>query len=167
MCLASFGVIKMRYLLVSLILHASLLFLIGIKETRQFKGNSSKKGADANTTISTKTVIAIELSKLPKSKGPKAKRSANCKSGNWYAGIGIIVDYMESRIETVIPNYPAHASGLKSGDLIKSIASKEGPEIRGPLNTKVSILIFRPATNETLLFNLIREKICTEAKKNP
>lgn len=87
-----------------------------------------------------------------------------------YGGIGSLIRNINDQVVIAEPyeGFPAMKAGLMAGDVIlkvddKDIINLEQEEIstilKGESGTKVSMVIVRPGSNDTLLFNLSREEI--------
>jgi carboxyl-terminal processing protease len=85
-------------------------------------------------------------------------------------GIGVLLGERDGRpvIVSVVSGGPASRAGLRSGDeihavdgfTVNNLAPEElAPRIRGDEGTTVEITIFRPATQESLSFQIVREEI--------
>jgi carboxyl-terminal processing protease len=85
-------------------------------------------------------------------------------------GIGALLGERDERpvIVSVVSGGPASRAGLRSGDVIlevdgesvEDLAPEEiAPRVRGDEGTTVVISIFRPQTEETLEFSIVREEI--------
>jgi len=91
----------------------------------------------------------------------KFKSTVKCTYNSWFGGIGIQEDETRKVIEEVYPGYPAYNAGLKAMDVIMSTDAA----IRGEPGTVLSIIIFRPSSNETLTFNIVRDRISYGSRK--
>lgn len=87
-----------------------------------------------------------------------------------YGGIGSLIRNIDGKVVIAEPyeGFPAMKAGLMAGDVIlkvdeKPIDNMEQDEIttilKGESGTEVSIVVIRPGSNDTLLFNLNREEI--------
>lgn len=87
-----------------------------------------------------------------------------------YSGIGISVIPRDSSllIITVRENGPGHLAGIKSGDMILAVdgdtvdadyPDKTIGRIRGPVDTELSLLLYRPIEKDTIEMTLSRGKI--------
>jgi carboxyl-terminal processing protease len=87
-----------------------------------------------------------------------------------YGGIGSMIRKIDAHVVIAEPyeGFPAMRAGLKAGDIVlkvdnKSIVGMKQEDIttvlKGESGTDVSIVVLRPGVNDTLLFNLQREKI--------
>lgn len=130
------------------------------------KGKAPYKGEEIipmsmveTTQVSTSPGLSIKKRPIIKA---KFKSKVKCVSDFWFGGIGILEDELHNKVDVVYPNYPAEAAGLKAGDIIMLV---EGGEIKGDPGTTVKMEIFRPSTNSTLTFSIVRDKICYGTKK--
>ena len=93
-------------------------------------------------------------------------------SSNNFGGVGIDgVPFADGRIEVkqLVTGGPAHMAGIRIGDIITSIDSKQtrGSDfkdivehrLRGRAGTKVLIVIQRPGQEKPLRFNLVRKQL--------
>jgi C-terminal processing protease CtpA/Prc len=89
-----------------------------------------------------------------------------------FGGIGIDgVPLPDGRIEVkqLVAGGPAHLAGIKLGDIITSIDSKQTKgsdfmdiidhRLRGRAGTKILIIIQRPGQEKPLRFNLVRKQL--------
>jgi len=87
-----------------------------------------------------------------------------------FGGLGMEVSIKDEALTiiTPIPGTPAFHAGLKSGDKIikvngdtidASSLSKTVAKLRGPINSKVEVTIFRPSDKTIFSVEMIREKI--------
>ena len=87
-----------------------------------------------------------------------------------YGGIGALIGQKGDIVYVTDPyeGSPAQKSGLRAGDIIRkvngrTIAGKSisdiSEEMKGEIGSAVTLTVERPYSNETLTFNLIREKI--------
>ena len=87
-----------------------------------------------------------------------------------YGGIGSMIRKVDNNIVIAEPyeGFPAQKAGLRSGDIIIKVDSREisGMDqeeittiLKGESGTDVNIIVVRPGKNDTLLFNLKREEI--------
>ena len=106
---------------------------------------------------------------IPEEEKPKPIEDAvtECENDQWFGGIGIQQDWRTGMIEKVYEGYPADKNGLRPGDMIEMVdgnSDRMGGKIRGTPGTTITIVIFRPSTNEYLTFTFTREKICLGKK---
>jgi carboxyl-terminal processing protease len=103
---------------------------------------------------------------LPPSDNKQAKEDL---SGE-FEGVGIQLGYKDSQLAVVAPlkGTPAHAAGVRAGDLILKIDDKETtgmtlPEavklIRGPKGTKVKLILIHEGEKEPYEVVIVRDKI--------
>jgi len=103
---------------------------------------------------------------LPPSDNKQAKEDL---SGE-FEGVGIQLGYKDSQLAVIAPlkGTPAHAAGVKAGDLILKIDDKETvgitlPEavklIRGPKGTKVKLTLLHEGEKEPYEAIIVRDKI--------
>ncbi len=89
---------------------------------------------------------------------------------NQFSGIGIKFSKEEglTKVVAVLPDTPAHKSGLRTGDIIKTVDGIETKDISsncvvkkitGPEDTKVTVTITRPDENQRFNITLDRTKI--------
>lgn len=101
---------------------------------------------------------------------PKEAKAFNEQVKGSFAGVGMEVGERSGLITVIAPlkDSPAQKAGIKAGDVITSIDKKstEGLSveeavsfIRGELNTKVDIQVFRKTTKQTLNFSILRQEI--------
>ena len=101
---------------------------------------------------------------------PEALASEQQALDGTVVGIGALLGEKEGQpvIVSVISGGPASRAGIRAGDAIVSVngesVSGQAPDevasqIRGTEGTEVVVQVFRPATNETIDFTMIREKI--------
>ena len=87
-----------------------------------------------------------------------------------YGGIGMQIGLIQDTLTVLSPyeDSPAYSEGIQSGDQILMVdststiglsATESSALIRGELDTQVSLTIRRPASNEEIIFNLIRSNI--------
>lgn len=88
----------------------------------------------------------------------------------FFGGIGIFVDTRGDQLTVAKPieGTPAYKKGIKSGDVIVKINDKEtkgmDPDVainmmRGPVGTKVKLVVFRKSAHKMLTFEITREEI--------
>jgi carboxyl-terminal processing protease len=88
----------------------------------------------------------------------------------FFGGIGIFVDTRGDQLTVAKPieGTPAYKKGIKSGDVIVKINDKEtkgmDPDVainmmRGPVGTKVKLVVFRKSAHKLLTFEITREEI--------
>ena len=93
-----------------------------------------------------------------------------------FNGIGVEVTDKHGQLTVVstLENTPASRAGIKSGDIILSVDGKltEGmvsyevvKVLRGPAESKLSLTVLSPLSNETKTYKLIRENIKLESIK--
>jgi hypothetical protein len=91
-------------------------------------------------------------------------------SANTYSGIGASLGIRDGRPIIVAPHEggPAHRAGLRVDDVILKVDGQDVTtlplseivsRIRGEVGVAVVVTVFRPETNETLDFSIIREEI--------
>ncbi len=99
---------------------------------------------------------------------PAEANDFNILLNGQFEGIGASLNVVDKKIVVVkvIPHSPAEKSGIKIGDIVQNVDGKNVENtplkdvisiIRGPSGTHVTLGILR--SNETLKFELIREKI--------
>lgn len=181
---------KIKYLLLSFIIHASLLVGLTLGSENKVEKKSNKQGqngrADSFGTILPKVVdidlvdAPIKLQKKVNIARPKpAKEKIRPKRGDFgYWGIGIYVSYQippvyyngiyypASKITNVIPGNPAWINGLQSGDLIFMVNGNtlDREDIRGSEKGKLRLGIKR---GRSILFITIeRDWIETSKRKD-
>jgi carboxyl-terminal processing protease len=92
------------------------------------------------------------------------------ETGGSFTGVGMELSVRDSVVTVVSPieDTPASRAGIVSGDQILGIDDKSTQDmsvmevvklIRGPIGTKVTITINRPATKRQLTFTLVRDYI--------
>jgi carboxyl-terminal processing protease len=85
-------------------------------------------------------------------------------------GVGALLGLRDDRpvIVSVVSGGPASRAGLRSGDFILAVDGENvedlppeeiAPRVRGEEGTTVVITVFRPQTEETLEFSIVREEI--------
>ena len=91
--------------------------------------------------------------------------------GDVYEGVGgYMAAYRDGApmFSSIMKGYPAHLAGLKGGDLVIKIDGEDATnlsvyeaaaKIRGPKGSEVVLTIFRPKTNATMEFAIIRDTI--------
>ncbi len=91
-----------------------------------------------------------------------------------FGGIGIRIEQRDGRVSVIAPiaNTPGERAGILPGDQIVGVEGEETTELtpsdmsrllRGEPGTRVSITLFRPATEETIEVTIIREIITVES----
>ncbi len=91
-------------------------------------------------------------------------------SSGSYGGVGLEAGYRGDQIVIIAPieGYPAQRAGLRAGDIIEEINGVEvlgmSPEevkqlTVGDVGTEISIKIRRPGIDESMVFNIERERI--------
>ncbi len=110
---------------------------------------------EENKTILPKTQ-EVEITVIEDDEDGIAKKNQEQKCPNNYGGVGIEIGF--DVIQKVFAGYPADRAGIKPGDIVVQIS--DGKEIRGPVGSKVTLVIFRDGL--IINFELIRESICTE-----
>jgi len=161
--------VKLRYAVpISVLLH--LLVLIIATPTIKLK-MGKKGGGDKQKQVEIIPAKITEVTMLDRTPGPSVKKkpiqkkrfksTVACMYDSWFGGIGIQEDESRKRIDIVYPGYPAENAGLKADD---TILSTDAP-IRGDPGTVLNIVIFRPSSNETLTFQIIRDRICYGERK--
>jgi carboxyl-terminal processing protease len=101
---------------------------------------------------------------------PQDSIAASNSLNGTYEGIGIWVSSEDGAVRVVapIPGSPADRAGIRSGDQIVSIdgQSTEGIDdttaverLLGPAGEPVEILVFRPSSEDQLMFSIVRERI--------
>jgi len=105
---------------------------------------------------------------------PKTAKHWSENAAGKFGGIGITVTEKNGRIVVVstIAKTPAARAGLQAGDIITKINGKEPATLlestdvlRGKVNTKVTLTIFRPKIKKEFNFTLIREIITSQTLK--
>jgi hypothetical protein len=165
---------KIRYLVISVIIHAFLFLSLSVfGGGGGGNGNSHNKDGSGlfenNESIMPKIVEieAIERSNksdiikkmvVPK---PDVKILHKCVGNHWYGGVGIAEDSSEDSIRVVASGYPADRAGIKVGDQVMLIDGLPGTYdlARGNIGTPVTITVKRG--DQQISFTMIREKICT------
>jgi hypothetical protein len=167
----------------SLSMHIAILLVVsllqggkGDSDTEDGKDQGKSQNAE-NVDIAPKaTEVTIIEKEPPPEQGediiipepppqPQTEGLTECEGDSWYGGIGIQQNFLTDAVDRVEPGYPAYKAGLRIGDQIRQVSSKEGKEIRGEPGTQVSLWVFRPSTNESFLLEIIRDRICTWKKK--
>ncbi len=99
------------------------------------------------------------------------KHHQQSNNSNIYEGVGGYMSTSRDGIplfSEVMKGYPAHMAGIKQGDVVMKIDGEDATtlsvseavmQIRGPKGVEVVLTIFRPETNETLEFAIIRDVI--------
>jgi carboxyl-terminal processing protease len=101
---------------------------------------------------------------------PSQTEAASDSLSGTYEGIGVWVSSQDGQVKVVapVPGSPAEKAGLLSGDLIVEIDGVRtdgmdgtGPvdALVGPAGESVHLVIARPSTEETLSFDIVRERI--------
>lgn len=101
---------------------------------------------------------------------PKMNKEFEMDTKGEFFGVGMTVGMKENTptISSVFKGTPAEKAGLKSGDQIFSVDGVHKAKweiddvvgrIRGPLGTKVTVVVFRPDANKQLSFTMTRERI--------
>lgn len=104
---------------------------------------------------------------------PEENKSYETSSSGQFEGIGAYLrfDGQFTVIETPISGFPAENAGIVSGDIILQVddedvegkgASEVADLIRGPADTEVKLLIFRPSEEEEKEFSITRQEIDIE-----
>ncbi len=106
---------------------------------------------------------------------PEQQKSSQEELGGSFEGVGIELGFnKEKRLVVIAPldGAPAEKAGIKAGDVIVKIASKDTngitlPEavklIRGPKNTDISLTIFRDGDSDTKELKLTRDTIIVKS----
>jgi carboxyl-terminal processing protease len=101
---------------------------------------------------------------------PEEMNEFQQETGGSFTGVGMELTVKDSVVTVVAPieDTPAYRAGIMSGDQLVSIDGKSTQDlsvmevvklIRGPINTKVTIIINRPAVKRVLTFVLERDHI--------
>ncbi|MDR0620372.1 MAG: S41 family peptidase [Deltaproteobacteria bacterium] len=101
---------------------------------------------------------------------PEEMNEFQQETGGSFTGVGMELSVKDSVVTVVAPidDTPASRAGIMSGDQLISIDDKSTTDmsvmevvklIRGPLGTKVTITVNRPATKRILTFTLTRDHI--------
>lgn len=101
---------------------------------------------------------------------PSDSEAATDALSGTYEGIGVWVSSQDGSVKIVapVPGSPAEKAGLLSGDLIVEIDGlrTDGMDgtgaidaLVGPAGESVNLVVFRPSTSETLVFDIVRERI--------
>ena len=107
---------------------------------------------------------------------PEANKSFNNELSGIFEGVGIELGVKDSKLVVVAPleDSPASKAGIKAGDKIVVIDGKDTSSftiadavklIRGKAGTKVKLSILREGKNETMNFDLTRDKITIKTVK--
>jgi predicted metalloprotease with PDZ domain len=157
---------------VSVLIHATLFFILSLAggdgdEKKEEKSSASssirvnivdkpseKKTEPKPPVPKNKSTIIVQQKK------PLEQEYIDHKCDEWYGGIGVQYEDMDSGIISHVgKGYPADRAGIIVGDLVV-----DSEEIRGKPGTKVTVKIMRGS--KLLIFNMIREKICTNEEKD-
>jgi carboxyl-terminal processing protease len=103
---------------------------------------------------------------------PQEVKAEQQQLSGTFAGVGIYIQQdaktKDMVISSTIPGAPAQKAGLKRGDILIEVNGKNvvgmdfsavQPLIEGPAGTAVTITVRRPATNQTLTFQITRAQI--------
>lgn len=93
-----------------------------------------------------------------------------------FGGVGIMVELKDGNLTVSSPleDSPADKAGVRSNDIITQIDGQSVEDmsfeemisnIRGEIGEQVELTIYRPSTNEELVFEIIREEIVVESVK--
>lgn len=157
----------------SFLIHAALFVLIAWKGLHA-PGEESPKQTQPPESI-TAEIVAPPKSKESETSIQKVEKEEEamlpvpshltdeCK--DFFGGIGItnkmVPNYATNRYDAVVseifPGYPASKSGIQINDVLL-----DPDNIRGEIGTHVSVPVLR--NGEPITFDLIRDKICTEAQ---
>jgi len=165
----------------SLLLHLAVLLAVVLyipseeKQGKSGEGIGQRAGSKETFQDILPKVIEVEMVEPPepqedeatieKLKKEKVEGLTECQDDRWYGGVGIQQDFLTDTVDEVAKGYPADKAGLRIGDVIKSVDSQTGPEIRGEPGTIVRLMIFRPSTGEFLTLTMTRDKICLGGRK--
>lgn len=97
-------------------------------------------------------------------------RAFRADTAGRFAGVGIEVDVRGDVITVIAPieGSPAERAGVRSGDRIVMVDTENAQEVgfdqvvkrlRGPVGTKVKLVVRRPSVAEPITFTLVRESI--------
>lgn len=159
-----------RPLISSVILHTLPFILLALLSLLGGGGNSDKNKDGKGQAKEEKFDVDIippkgeeefvaEESEFDKLKKKSPHVGDDCD--NFYGGVGIVQSYGPNGyvIQEVYEGYPAARAGLQPGDELLPTE-----EIRGEVGTPVVLKIKRHG--QIIVFDLIRDKICTSEKKN-
>ena len=164
---------KSLILVLSIFIHASLLFFLPTEDKDSESSDKSKQKpgsvkinivdkptdkeikADHKSTPLPENKSKVVVKKKKKAQEKQAYIDHKCEK--WYSGIGVMNNGDGSCLITYVgKGYPADRAGIKPGDLVlKSDLECPG---RGPLGTHILVKIMRGT--QVLTFDLVREKIC-------
>lgn len=157
---------KKRYLIASVLIHASLLILLLLHRGGSSDSDSDGKGKggrDVNI-VDKPTEIELVSSSSAKERGPMLQRPLmpDCKHGS-FGGIGIYFDPFSGKIDRVFSGYSADRAGILPDD---EVVSPGFMDIKGDPGTYIEMVIYRSSTDQTIRLTVVRDKICTEPIKN-
>ncbi len=105
---------------------------------------------------------------------PEEKQRLYESTEGSYEGVGMQIGQGEGYVVVIAPfeGTPAWSAGLKPGDRIIRIndssalnldVEEVSKMLRGPKGTKIRVTVYRPAINDTLSFEIVRDRIVLKA----
>lgn len=167
-----------KFILISLIIHAILFGSLGPKgcgsgsgggRAGTYTGGDSGSEKGANKDINVDIIEKPNKSEVEQVKDEKKDEKADIvtqqmskpkrrECDKWFGGVGIQITFQNplgTEITQVYSGYPADEAGLRAGDIILWVDSKE---IRGEPGTTVKMIILRGG--QELHFSIVRDRIC-------